>query len=141
MSLSASGKITRRGNEPIIVSQQREITVDNPNARRVTDEVHQLRDLTEAPQGKVFRRLFWVWLRIFVRDGKERVNIRIPLPLPFLGALLPRQLYLDRSLVLSEMLQRSNNPAKTMKEFLDSTMAVEFIRVEDGDELVIIGLD
>lgn len=142
MTLSTSGKLApRSAKDPIVVTQRHEVVLDQPQSRSLTDEVYQIRDLTEAPSGKVFRRFLWVWLRIYVNNPKEKVNIRIPLPIPFLGALLPRQLYLDRALILRELMQHSTNPAQTMKEYLDSTMAVEFVRVEDGNELVIIGLD
>ena len=39
------------------------------------------------------------------------------------------------------MMVQSDDPAKTLEMYLDSMMAIEFIRVEDDDELVIIGLD
>jgi len=35
----------------------------------------------------------------------------------------------------------SGDPAQTLETYLDSFMAVEFIRVQDDDELVVIGLD
>jgi hypothetical protein len=75
---------------------------------------------------KIGRRALFSWLRIFVHnpgDG-ERVNLRIPIPIPLVGLLLPSQPPVNQALRLRNM------------------MAIEFIRVEEDDgELVIIGLD
>ena len=74
-------------------------------------------------------------------DG-ERVNLRIPIPIPLVGLLLPSQPPVNQALRLRNLMAESDNPAKTLETYLDSLMAIEFIRVEEDDgELVIIGLD
>lgn len=39
------------------------------------------------------------------------------------------------------LLQERDNPTETMREYLESAMAIEFIRVEDEDTTVVIGFD
>lgn len=98
--------------------------------------------MTEVPQSTSFRRLLWFWVCIYVRDGDDRVNIRLPIPIPGIGALFPQKMRVNRVLMLYEMMQKSTGPVHTMREFVESTMAVEFIRVEESDdELVVIGID
>ncbi|MBV7335987.1 hypothetical protein KFU94_48675 [Chloroflexi bacterium TSY] len=148
MTLATSGDIVQHGQNErrlakrvgdVVVS---ELTGEERSVRNVETEIESIRQLTEVPQSTSFRRLLWFWVRIYVRDGKERVNIRLPIPIPGIGALFPQKMRVNRALMLYEMMQKSSDPVRTMREFAESTMAVEFIRVEDGDdELVVIGID
>ena len=54
---------------------------------------------------------------------------------------MPCQLYLNRILALQTLIQESDNPSQTMREYLESAMAVEFIRIEDDDTTIVIGVD
>jgi hypothetical protein len=111
------------------------------------DEVKELQTLSEIPVGSALRRLIFVWLRIYVNERKrgksERVNVRIPLPIPILGATFARQLSFQKAAKVAAQARRGED----VSEYLDSAMGLEFIRVEDdhGERdkrtLVVIGLD
>ncbi len=58
-----------------------------------------------------------------------------------MGLLLPTQPPVNQALRLRNLMVTSDDPAQTLETYLDSLMAVEFIRVQDDDELVVIGLD
>ena len=97
------------------------------------------------------RRLLLVWFRIHVlerEDGKWKgVNIRIPLPIPLLGGLLRRKLTQRQAMKALAMAYQDAEGLVALNRYLDSTMAMELIRVEEsGDEdedgtLVVIGFD
>jgi hypothetical protein len=71
------------------------------------------------------------------------VNIKIPLPIPLIGAAFSRQLSFQRAAKLAAQARRGED----VSEVLDSAMGFEFVRVEDGNPerdrstLVVIGLD
>lgn len=114
---------------------------------QLTDEVKALQNLSTIPIGSSLRRLVFVWLRIYVNETKhgksEKVNIKIPLPIPLLGATFARQLSFQRAAKLAADVRRGQDVSET----LDSAMGFEFVRVEDGNpergrsSLVVIGLD
>lgn len=127
-----------------------EILTQEPRADRVIhlgDQVKELQTLSTIPIGSALRRLIFVWLRIYVKESKrgktERVNIKIPLPIPILGATFARQLSFQKAAKLAAQAQRGED----VSEVLDSTMGFEFVRVEDDHlerdkrSLVVIGLD
>ena len=131
--------------QALIVPQKSEKGLWQPDvsSKELMMQVETVQSLAKAAPVKIGRRMLFSWLRIFVhhpRDG-ERVNLRIPIPIPLVGLLLPHQPPVNQTLRLRNMMVASDNPAKTLETYLDSLMAVEFIRVEDDDELVIIGLD
>ncbi|WP_420641918.1 hypothetical protein [Candidatus Leptofilum sp.] len=126
-----------------VLPQDKEVWQPNDSNKEMMTQVETVRSLAKAAPVKIGRRALFSWLRIFVHhpsDG-ERVNLRIPIPLPLVGLLLPTQPPVNQALRLRNMMAESDNPAKTLETYMDSLMAVEFVRVEDDDELVIIGLD
>jgi hypothetical protein len=129
--------------QALILQQDKEVWQPNASSGELMMQVETVQSLAKAAPVKIGRRALFSWLRIFVHhpgDG-ERVNLRIPIPIPLVGLLLPQQPPVNQALRLRNMMVQSDDPAKTLETYLDSLMAVEFIRVQDDDELVIIGLD
>jgi hypothetical protein len=127
-----------------------EIVDQEPRADRVIhlgDQVKELQSLSTISIGSTLRRLVFVWLRVYVKESKrgksEKVNIKIPLPIPLIGAAFARQLSFQKAANLAAQVRRGED----VSEYLDSTMGFEFVRVEDGNTdrdkstLVVIGLD
>ncbi|VAW36379.1 hypothetical protein MNBD_CHLOROFLEXI01-5192 [hydrothermal vent metagenome] len=128
--------------QALILQQEKDLWQPNTTSDELMMQVETVQALAKAPPAKIGRRGLFTWLRIYVDDRKgERVNLRIPLPIPLIGWLLPQQPPINQALRLRNLMVESDDPAKTLEAYLDSLMAVEFIRVQDGDELVIIGLD
>ena len=128
----------------VVLPQEKEVWQPKNGSSEMMAQVDTVRSLAKAAPVKIGRRALFSWLRIFVHhpgDG-ERVNLRIPIPIPLVGLLLPSQPPVNQALRLRNLMAESDNPAKTLETYLDSLMAIEFIRVEEDDgELVIIGLD
>ena len=127
----------------LVLPQEKEVWQPKASSNEMLMQVDTVRSMAKAAPVKIGRRALFSWLRIFVHnpgDG-ERVNLRIPIPIPLVGLLLPSQPPMNQALRLRNMMVESDDPAKTLETYLDSLMAVEFIRVQDDDELVIIGLD
>lgn len=128
----------------VVLPQDKAVWQPNDGSKEMMVQVETVRSLAKAAPVKIGRRALFSWLRIFVHhpgDG-ERVNLRIPIPIPLVGLLLPSQPPVNQALRLRNLMAESDNPAKTLETYLDSMMAIEFIRVEEDDgELVIIGLD
>jgi hypothetical protein len=111
------------------------------------DSVRDLQELSAIPIASSLRRVLFVWLRIYVKETKrgksERVNIKIPLPIPVLGATFARRLSFQKAAQVAAQAERGQD----VSELLDSTMGFEFVRVEDEHPerdkrtLVVIGLD
>ena len=128
----------------LVLPQEKEVWQPKASSNEMMMQVDTVRSMAKAAPVKIGRRALFSWLRIFVHnpgDG-ERVNLRIPIPIPLVGLLLPSQPPMNQALRLRNMMVESDDPAKTLETYLDSMMAFEFIRVEEDDgELVIIGLD
>ncbi len=129
--------------QALILQPDKDLWQANSTNSELMVQVETVQSLGKAAPAKIGRRALFSWLRIFVHDTKnnERVNLRIPIPIPLVGLLLPQQPPTNQALRLRNKMVNSDDPAKTLEAHLDSLMAVEFIRVDDGDELVIIGLD
>lgn len=137
--------------EPIPYTPRKiEIVQEAPRTERIInlgDQVKELQSLSTIPLGSYFRRWAFVWLRIYVNERKrgksEKVNIKIPLPIPIIGAAFSRQLSFQKAAKISAQAQRGQD----VSELLESAMGFEFIRVEDDhserdkNTLVVIGLD
>ncbi|MCP4417010.1 MAG: hypothetical protein GY805_10330 [Chloroflexi bacterium] len=134
-------KVTEK--QALVLQQEKEMWQPNANNNELMTQVETVRSLAKAAPAKIGRRALFSWLRIFVHNPlkNERVNLRIPLPIPLVGLLLPQQPPVNQALRLRNMMVESNEPSKMLETYLDSLMGFEFIRVNDGDELVIIGLD
>lgn len=129
--------------QALVLQQDQALWQPNVTNDELLAQMETVQSLAKAAPVKIGRRALFSWLRIFVYnpgDG-ERVNLRIPIPIPLVGLLLPQQPPANQALRLRNMMVASDDPAKTLETYLDSLMAVEFIRVQDDDELVIIGLD
>ena len=110
--------------------------------------VRQVRDGSRQPYGTFLRRVLFFWLRVYVfevyTDGKSKaVNVRVPIPLPLIGAFFQSKLSWSQAFQFIERSSRAQGiPAE---RFLESCMALEFVRVyedkEEKEELVVIGLD
>ncbi len=115
----------------------------------IVDDVKQLQTLSKVPATRVFRRLFFIWFRVYVRSTKhgktERVNVKIPLPIPFVGAAFSRELSAQKAAKIAAEARRGH--AVEIDELLESEMGFEFVRVleehpERGkSELVVVGFD
>lgn len=130
-------------NVKALKTMEKQLTI-SPATRpgEIQAQIEQIKDITAATPAKLSRRALFCWLRIFVREGKhKRVNLSIPIPLPLVGLLLPQHLPTNQALKLRNYLAHSHDAGQELEEYLDSAMALEFIRVEEDDQLVIIGLD
>ena len=127
----------------LVLPQEKGVSQPKASSSELMVQVDTVRSMAKAAPVKIGRRALFSWLRIFVHNPGEgeRVNLRIPIPIPLVGLLLPSQPPMNQALRLRNMMVESDDPAKTLETYLDSLMAVEFIRVQDDDELVIIGLD
>ncbi|MDE0142542.1 MAG: hypothetical protein OXI80_02530 [Caldilineaceae bacterium] len=110
--------------------------------------VRQVREGSRQPYGTFLRRVLFFWLRVYVfevyTNGKSKaVNVRIPIPLPLIGAFFQSKLSWSQAFQFIERSRRTQGiPAE---RFLESCMALEFVRVyedkEEKEELVVVGLD
>ena len=138
------------------VVQIAETTPDVPqtlNSEMLQADIQRVQRVMRCPFTEFLRRTAFFWFRIYVREldfnkGKdEKVNIRIPIPIPFVGTLFRRQLSRRQALKAITLARRETNGPKLVEAYLDSCMALEFLRVEESDlekrkwELVVIGLD
>lgn len=112
-------------------------------------QVQRVQRATARPLTTTLRRSLFFWFRIYVhesgRDSEERVNIRIPVPLPLVGALFRRRLTRDQALKLVTFVQEAAQSAREVGPYVESCMALEFLRVEEDKHgkrsVVVIGLD
>lgn len=122
---------------------------DAPADLMVRAEELRLREA--ADWGSVARRLLFVWFRIYVverENGKwQRVNVRIPLPIPIVGGFLRRKMSQQQAIKALTLAHGADADMTGLERYLSSIMALELIRVEetDGHEedgtLVVLGLD
>ena len=112
--------------------------------------VDNVRALAEQPPTRQLRRFVFLWFRVFVLDIKggkrERVDVRIPIPIPVIGGLFPPGLTRQKALKALSIAGSSDDPATAVSDYLDSVMGFEFVRVEerkgpDRRELVVVGFD
>ena len=114
------------------------------------NDVDQIRAMAEQPASRAARRFVFLWFRVFVLDIKgskrDKVNVRIPIPIPIVGALFPHGLTRQKALQALAIAESSEDPATAVGDYLDSVMGFEFVRVEerkgpDRRELVVVGFD
>lgn len=112
--------------------------------------VDNVRSLAPASPTRFARRVLFLWFRVFVRETKrdkvERVNVRIPIPIPVVGALLPLGLSRSKALKAVALAQSSDDPASEVSDYIDSVMGFELVRVderkgENHRSLVVVGFD
>ena len=113
----------------------------------IKTDVDAIRSLAAQPATRVLRRFLFVWFRVFVDERKhgktERVNVRIPIPIPLVGAFLAHGLSRQKALAALALAQ---NADEAVSDYLDSVMGFEFVRVderkgEDRRSLMVVGFD
>lgn len=128
-----------------------QIITDAPRSDRIIDistDARQVQEMSAGSDFRFFRRLFFVWFRVYVNETKhgksEKVNVSIPIPIPFIGAAFARQLSLQKSARLANEVRRGEIG---LEEALESTMGFELVRVHEShpergkSQLVVVGLD
>ena len=75
-----------------------------------------------------------------------RVHVRIPIPIPLIGVLLPLGVSRAKALKAVALAEASDDPASEVSDYLDSVMGFELVRVderkgEDHHSLVVVGFD
>lgn len=114
-------------------------------------DLELVRLASTRPPATSLRRLLFIWLRIYVCERSsagdwERVDLRIPLPIPLIGGLFQRRLDHQRALRALASLEADPSGAALSRQ-LDAFTGFEFIRVEEQasrkgkSSLVVIGLD
>lgn len=121
--------------------------------RSVTEmhrEVDSVRAIAEQPPTRQARRILFMWFRVFVHEQKRgksnRVNVRIPIPIPIVGAFFAPGLSRQRALKALAIAENADDPAEAISDYLDSVMGFEFVRVDeskgpDHRSLVVVGFD
>lgn len=118
----------------------------------LAEEVLRIRQATAAPAGTILRRLLFVWFRVYVREARgskvELTNVRIPVPIPLVGLLLPRRMDAAKAARLVDAMRRPPSDGDGgIEGGLASSMAFEFVRHathdpdRDKSEFVVIGFD
>lgn len=122
----------------------------SPSATALREQVDAMRSLAAPAPARVVRRFVFVWFRVFVHEtrasGKtNRVNVRIPIPIPVVGALFPFGLSRKQALRALALADESEQPAEAVSDYLDSVMGFELVRVDErrsgGRQLVVVGFD
>lgn len=114
--------------------------------------VRELQAMSTVPAGTFARRILFLWFRIHVRETKpngavERVNLRIPLPIPFVGALLRPRMSGRQALEALARAEADPDALAALGRALDAHMGLELIRVDEQSpargksSLVVIGFD
>ena len=136
--------------EIVPLDQRREIVSASASVPAIAHEVQALRDMTAIEPSRFVRRLLFLWLRVYVlnsREGRreERVDVRIPIPIPLVGALFPRSIGWRQALAAIAAAHDASDARSALRTRLDASMAFEFVRVESERhgkrELVVVGLD
>ncbi len=151
--MERSEKLARRAMDVVRIVETTPDVPQTLNSEMLQADIQRVQRVMRCPFTEFLRRTAFFWFRIYVREldlnkGKdERVNIRIPIPIPFVGTLFRRQLSRRQALKAITLARRETNGPKLVEAYLDSCMALEFLRVEESDlekrkwELVVIGLD
>jgi hypothetical protein len=136
--------------EIVPVDQRRELATVSERTPAIVNEIRAVREMTAAGPSTYARRLLFLWFRMFVmqqKDGRkaQRVNMRIPVPIPLVGLLFPRSVGWQQALTAIAAAGDAERPALAMRDALDSVMAFEFMRIEQEKpgkrQLVVVGFD
>lgn len=126
------------------------IDVELASGDDLTRQIQTIQSMSEQPQSTTWRRAILLWLRIYqwekVEGSKARtLDLRIPIPVPVLGLFFRRQLAWDQALRVVRALRRMPGDEEMIEPYLDSCMAMEFLRMEEEKgskkELLVIGFD
>jgi hypothetical protein len=127
-----------------------EVVTRDRSVAGMRSDVDHIRAIALPPASRAIRRFVFVWFRVFVLDIKgpkrEKVSVRIPIPIPVVGALFPHSLTRQKALAALGIAESADDPATAVADYLDSVMGFEFVRVEDRKgpdrrELVVVGFD
>ncbi len=116
------------------------------------EQVQELRRLTAVAPTTAVRRSLFMWLRIFVLERKargkvSRVNVRVPIPLPLIGLLLPWRMSRKQALALLAEVHQAADSAALAQRTLAGHTALEIIHVEEANPntgastYVVVGLE
>ena len=118
------------------------------NQEALPQIVRQVQEGSRQPHSTFWRRVLFFWLRVCAFEvgtngESQAVNVRIPIPLPLIGAFFQSKLSWSQAF---QYIERSRGTKGIPAErFLESCMALEFVRVyeveEEKEQLVVIGLD
>lgn len=131
------------------------LSTEGPLTGRRADlarDIEVLQVASARPASTVLRRLLFVWLRIYVNERKaggswERVDLRLPIPIPLLGALLRRRMGSGAALQALARIEQSGDTGAALARQVDAFTGFELIRVEESHpekgkaSLVVIGID
>jgi hypothetical protein len=132
------------------VDQRREIVPASMRVPAVADEVHRIQVMTSPGPSRLLRRVLFLWFRVYVRSTREgrkeeRVDVRIPIPLPIVGLIFPWRVGWKHALAAVGAAHAGDDAVKSLRTHLESVMALEIVRVENERpgkyELVVIGFD
>lgn len=127
-----------------------EVVQDRRSVAGLRSDVDNIRAIAAAPPTRFLRRVAFMWFRVFVHEVKhgkvERVNVRIPIPIPLVGVFLAPGLSRAKALAALALAESSDEPAQAVSDYLDSVMGFEFVRVDerkgdDNHQLVVVGFD
>ncbi len=115
----------------------------------IHEDVDHIRAIAAPSPARLLRRIAFVWFRVFVHETKhgkaQRVTVRIPIPIPLIGAFFPYGLPRSRALAALALADGAEEPAQAVTDYLDSVMGFEFVRVDErkGErhQLVVVGFD
>lgn len=111
-------------------------------------QITEVQTISTQSQSTTWRRAFLVWLRIYQYEKQEGrkakvLDLRIPIPLPVLGLLFPRNLSWDQALRVLKHIRAQDN--HLVEPALEGSMAIEFLRIEEEkahkQEILVIGID
>ena len=110
--------------------------------------VRQVQNGSQPAQSAFWRRVLFFWFRIYKYESATRekcsvLDLRIPIPVPLVGALFGQKLSWSQAF---RFIEQSRQPRGIPPErFLESCMPLEFLRLYEGkngkEELLVIGFD
>jgi hypothetical protein len=127
-----------------------EVVHPSRSVAELQQQIDSIRTIAAQPVSKWLRRVVFMWFRVYVHEQKhgkhERVNVRIPIPIPIVGALFPLGLARQKALKALAVIEDADEPTQAVTDYLDSVMGFEFVRVEeskgpDNKSLVVVGFD
>lgn len=131
------------------VGQRGEVVTAGDRSPAIPEQVRALQEMTASDFSRFVRRFLFLWFRVFVYEHKdsgkdERVDVRIPIPIPVVGVLFPRMIGWRHALAALTA-GRDAQGAEGMRTYLDSVMGLEIVRAEERKpgkyELVVVGFD
>ena len=110
--------------------------------------VRQVHESSCCARSTIWRRVLFIWFRIYKYESRSIekssvLDLRIPIPVPLVGALFRQGLSWSQAF---RFIEQSRRPQGVPPErFLESCMPLEFLRLYEGkngkEELLVIGFD